>query len=170
MTYDLGWFPAKNSQNRAKINPIFPRKTGGYRTLILRYFSSPMAKYFPYKLFIIFDFGQLQREKDGQSCTKSATFGYLLFWISQRFLKHTLSLLEYCLWWKFHPNPTISGGELTPKKLQKRAISWMLNLYKKIWKFYNLTNANAILMKLTTMMYLHKTLNLAKDWGMTYRA
>ena len=40
----------------------------------------------------------------------------------------------------------------------------------KILKIYNLTIANATLMKLTTIMYLHKTFNLAEDWGVTYRA
>ena len=40
----------------------------------------------------------------------------------------------------------------------------------KILKIYNLTIANATLMKLTTIMYLHKTFNLTEDWGVTYRA
>ena len=29
----------------------------------------------------------------------------------------------------------------------------------------NLATTNAIVMKLTTIMYLHKTFNLAEDWG-----
>ena len=40
----------------------------------------------------------------------------------------------------------------------------------KILKIYNLTIANATLMKLTTIMYFHKTFNLKEDWGVTYRA
>ena len=40
---------------------------------------------------------------------------------------------------------------------------------QKHLKIYNLTTANATLIKLTTIMYLHKTFNLAKDWGVTHR-
>ena len=35
--------------------------------------------------------------------------------------------------------------------------------------FYNLTITNAILMKLTTTMYLHETFHLAKNWDGTHR-
>ena len=46
----------------------------------------------------------------------------------------------------------------------KRDISWMLNRYKKLWK-HNLTDTNAILMKFTTIMYLH----ILKTWGVRGR-
>ena len=35
-------------------------------------------------------------------------------------------------------------------------------------KIYNLTTTNATLVKLTTIMYLHRTFNLAEGWGVTY--
>ena len=35
--------------------------------------------------------------------------------------------------------------------------------------FYNLTITNAILMKLTTTMYLHETFHLAKNWDGTHK-
>ena len=35
-------------------------------------------------------------------------------------------------------------------------------------KIYNLTNTNAALMKLTTIMYLYKMFHLAEDWGVTH--
>ena len=41
---------------------------------------------------------------------------------------------------------------------------------QKHLKIYNLTTTNATLMKLTTIMYLHKTFNLAEGWGVTHRA
>ena len=41
---------------------------------------------------------------------------------------------------------------------------------RKHWKIYNLTTANAIKMKLTMIVYPHKTFHLAKDWGITHRA
>ena len=39
----------------------------------------------------------------------------------------------------------------------------------KTLKVFNLTTANAILMKLTTIMYLHKNCHLAKNWGVTHK-
>ena len=41
---------------------------------------------------------------------------------------------------------------------------------RKHLKIYNLTTANAALMKLTTIMYLHRMFNLAEDWDVTHRA
>ena len=45
-------------------------------------------------------------------------------------------------------------------------------LQQKHWEIYNLTTANAIKMKLNTIVYLHETFHLAKekDWGVTQRA
>lgn len=41
---------------------------------------------------------------------------------------------------------------------------------QKHLKIFNLTTANALLMKLTTIIYLTKTFNLAKDLGINLRA
>ena len=41
---------------------------------------------------------------------------------------------------------------------------------RKILKIYNFTTTNAILMKLTKVMYLHKTFHFIKDWAVTHRA
>ena len=41
---------------------------------------------------------------------------------------------------------------------------------RKHLKIYNLTTANATLMKLTMVMYLHKTFNVAEDWDITHGA
>ena len=43
-------------------------------------------------------------------------------------------------------------------------------LLQKHLKIYNLTTTNATLIKLTMIMYRHKTLNLAEDWGVTHKA
>ena len=40
---------------------------------------------------------------------------------------------------------------------------------RKHLKIYNLGTRNAIVMKLTTIMYHHKTFNLAEDWGVRQR-
>ena len=41
---------------------------------------------------------------------------------------------------------------------------------RKHLRIYNLTTKNATLMKLSTIMYLHKMFNLAEDRGVTHRA
>ena len=41
---------------------------------------------------------------------------------------------------------------------------------QKHWKIYNLTTANDIKMKLTTIVYLHETFHLAKNLDVTHRA
>ena len=43
-------------------------------------------------------------------------------------------------------------------------------LSRKHLKIYNLTTTNATLVKLTAIMYLHKTFILAEDWGVTHGA
>ena len=43
-------------------------------------------------------------------------------------------------------------------------------LPRKHLKYYNLGTTNAILMKLTMIMYHNKTFTLAEDWGVTRRA
>ena len=45
----------------------------------------------------------------------------------------------------------------------------MLHRTRKDLKTYNLTTTNATLMRLIKIMYLHKTFNLAEDWGVTYQ-
>ena len=40
---------------------------------------------------------------------------------------------------------------------------------QKHLKIYNLTTTNTTLMKLTTIMYLHKTFNLTEDLDVTHR-
>ena len=40
---------------------------------------------------------------------------------------------------------------------------------QKTMKNFNFTTTNAILIKLTTTMYLNKVFHLAKSWGVTHR-
>ena len=66
-------------------------------------------------------------------------------------------------------NSSIFAGERAqkppPASLPPQKVS-----FSKCLKIYNLTTTNATLMKLTTIMYLHKMFNLAEDWGITHRA
>ena len=75
---------------------------------------------------------------------------------------------EY-LWSKFQQTRAIFGGERAQKP-PKWGHFMDAASPQQHFKIYNLTTTNAILMKLTTIMYLRKKFNLAKDWGVTHRA
>ena len=62
------------------------------------------------------------------------------------------------------------GPETPPPPPPKRGHFMDAASPRKHLKIYNLTATNATLMKLTTIMYLHKAFNLAKDWGVTHMA
>ena len=73
------------------------------------------------------------------------------------------------LWSKFQQARAIFGGERAQKP-PKRGHFMDAASPQKHLKIYNLTTANATLMKLIIIMYLHKMFNLAEDWGVTHRA
>ena len=72
------------------------------------------------------------------------------------------------LWSKFQQTRAIFGGEKAQKP-PKRSHFMDAASPRKHLKIYNLTIANATLMKLTTIMYLYKMFNLAEDLGVTHR-
>ena len=72
------------------------------------------------------------------------------------------------LWLKLQQTGTIFGGERA-QKLPKRSHFMDAASPQKHLKIYNLTTANATLMKLTTIINLHKMFNLVEDWGVTHR-
>ena len=71
--------------------------------------------------------------------------------------------LQY--WWKFCTNWNRLGGAIY-EKLPKSGLQWYFSLLRKYLKIYNLATTDAILMKLTTIMYLHRGFNLEEDWGL----
>ena len=76
-------------------------------------------------------------------------------------------MIDY-LYSKFQLIRAIFGGERA-KKPPKRGHFMDAALPWKHLKIYNLRTTNAILMKLTTIMYHHMTFNLAEDWGITQK-
>ena len=136
-------FMAKNSQNRAKSNDIFPEKSrqeGPWfcNIWIARRLNSVL------KIFVFFDFDLLYRVKWGQSWEKTEKKCKLFvqravsvkIWIFQKFLKHCFPLLKYYLWRKFQQDRTIFGA-VRAQKNPKRVISWMLHRHENIGKFIN---------------------------------
>ena len=61
---------------------------------------------------------------------------------------------------KISANLSHIWGEKRPRNPLKRGHFMDAALPRKHLKIYNLTTTNATLMKLTTIMYLHKTFNL----------
>ena len=86
-----------------------------------------------------------------------------------KILKIQFFLLEYYTWWKFHQNWT-TFEEVRAQKAPKEGHFMDAESVRKTLKIYNLTTANAIFMKLTTIMYLSDTFNLEKDWSVTHWA
>ena len=107
-----------------------------------------------------------------QKCTKTINFGYVLFPLKHLILKDcsetVFVLWKTYLWLKFQQTRVIFAGERAQKP-PKRGHFMDAALPRKHLKIYNLTTTNAALMKLTTIMYLHKMFNLAEDWGVTHR-
>ena len=108
-----------------------------------------------------------------QKWNKTINFGYvpspLKHLISKDCTETVFVLQKTYLWSKFQQTRFIFEGE-RDQKLPKRGHFMAAALPRKHLKIYNLTTTNATLMKLTTIMYLHKTFNLAEDWGVTHRA
>ena len=75
--------------------------------------------------------------------------------------------LYYCS--KFEKNLTKFRGVMAEKS-RKSAQKWYFLLLGKHLKIHNLATSNAMLIKLTTIMYLHDTFNLTKNSGVTQRA
>ena len=70
---------------------------------------------------------------------------------------------------KFQKNLTSFGGVMA-KKPPRSSLRSNFQLLQKHLKIYNLATTNAILMKLTTMVYPYETFLLAKNWGVTHWA
>ena len=107
-----------------------------------------------------------------QKWTKTVNFGYVSFPLKHFILKdcsETAFLLwETYLWLKFQQTRAIFGRERAQKTPKRSHFMGAASSWKQL-KIYNLTTTNPILMKLTTIIYLHKTFNLEEDWVVTHR-
>ena len=86
----------------------------------------------------------------------------------ERLSRGCLFVMKDYLWLKFQQTQAIFDGERAHKS-PKSTHSMDAASLRKYFKLCNLTTGNATLMNLTTIMYLHKVFNLAKDWGVTHR-
>ena len=156
LTCDPALFPGKNSLNIGKSNRIFPGKGRGDKAFILTYLDSPTVEVF----LPCFLTSAIFRGKQGVKVRpKMPSFGSFLFNKNSNPSKKTSNFFFA----RVLPLVRISAildfiwGSKDPNTSQKE--HWMLNRYAKLLKILNLTTANAILMKLTTIMYLHESVN-----------
>ena len=154
-------FPGKKSPNIAKSNCVFPMNGRGDRDLILTYLDRQIAEVFPTTAYL-FQYrpssGGNGRSKWDQKCK---------LWIHLFFMKTQLLQIFFkqCFWFaKVLPLVRLSAilehilESKYPKTSQKGPFNgcWLV---RKTLKAFNLTASNAILMKLTTIMYLHESVN-----------
>ena len=77
---------------------------------------------------------------------------------------HVLSDLEPQNWKILEPK----FGEVRTQKPPKRGHFMNAKLVSKMFKIFNLTTTNVIVMKLTTIMYLYDIFSWTENWGVTY--
>ena len=160
LTCDPALFPGKNSTNIAKSNHIFPGKKRGNKTFILTYLYSPTADVFP-RQSLSFSNSAIFREKRGVKVgPKTLTFGLSLFhknsnpsknlqrnfWFARVLPLVRISVILDYMWGSKGPN-TYQKGPLDAESV------------REMLKIFNLTNTNALLMKLSTIIYLHESVN-----------
>ena len=88
---------------------------------------------------------------------KVQTLDLYLFYESLSFFSNNVFFLpEYYLWWEFRQYWTIFG-RLRAQKPSKKDHFMDAKSVRKTLKSFNLTTSNAVMMKLTTVMYLHES-------------
>ena len=156
LTCDPALFPGKNSPNIAKSNHIFPGKKRGNKTFILTYLYSPTADVFLHQSYLF----RIQLSSGRNVGPITLTFGLSLFhknsnpsknlqrnfWFARKLPLVRISVILDYMWGSKGPN-TYQKGPLDAESV------------RKMWKIFNLTNTNALLMKLSTIIYLHESVN-----------
>ena len=176
-TCDQTPFFAKKSQNSEKNYCIFPGKGRGNMALILQCLDSPMAKFFHRNIYFYWFWPSSGEKWEGDKVEpKVQTLGMSHFWKKLNFSKILktqflppliLPLVKLSaklgnIWKRGRggrpPIPPKKGHFMDAESVQKTL------------KIYNLTTTYGILVKLTTIMYLHKTFHFTEKWGVTHRA
>ena len=102
--------------------------------------------------------------------TQNKFFG-LISWNFQHYIKTITNVTCYLTlqhWSKFCTSRTWFGVVIFEKPPKSSQQSYFL-LLRQTLKIHNLRTTNAILMKLTKIMYLHETFHLAKNFDITPR-
>ena len=153
------WKNSENTPNIAKINRVFSGKGRGDRALILTYLDNPVAVAFPH-YWISFSISVIFRGKRVVKVgPKVQTLGRFLFHENSNpsYFFQTMFLFVRVLLMRILAILDHIWGSKGPKISQKRPFHGYWIGTQNIEN--NLTTTNAILMKLTTIMYLHESVN-----------
>ena len=161
LTCDPTVFPGKIIPNIAKSNRIFPGKEGVGKDFILTYFYSSMADVFPdYCLFfsILTIFGRKRGLKVGP---KVLTLGPTLFHLYSNPSKHFQTVFYFA---RVLPLVKILSilkpiGGVRAQKPTKKGYFVDAKSVRKTLEVFNLAIENTVLMELTTIMFLHESIN-----------
>ena len=160
LTCDLTVFPSKIIPNIAKSNRIFPRKGRGDKDFILTYLDSSMVEVFRSTAYF-FILTIIRRKRGVKLGRKVLTLSPSLF---HKYSNPSKKFQTVFLFARVLPLLRISAildhiwrvrTQKTSQKGQFRGC-WTV---RKILDIFNLTTTNAILIKLTTIMYFHESLN-----------
>ena len=155
------WKKSNNSLNIAKSNCTFPGKGRGDRDLILTYLDSPMAEDFPHYCLSFLDLAIFRGKRVVKVGLKVQILGPSLFHENSNpsiFFKQCFCLLEYYFWWEFRQYWTIYGAARA-QKFSRKGHFMDAESVRNTLKTFNLTTTNVILTKITTIMYLHESVN-----------
>ena len=132
-------------------------------------------KYHPNTFHLAENYGVNHRVYEGVTKKPLKKSQKISFWLLFfYFLRHKTELhMILCFslhhWSKFQKNPTSFGG-IIPIKPPRSSLKSTFMVLRKHLKIHNLATANAILMKLARIVYLHETFHLAKNLGVTLMA
>ena len=155
----LPYFLATIAQILQKVIVFFPGKVRGDRALILTCLNSPIANVFPHYCLYFFISTIFRGKRMVKVWPKVQTLGTSLFHEFFNFFSNNVfSLLECYLWWECRQYCTIFGGVRTQKPPKKNHFMDAESVRKTL-KTFNLATSNAIMMKLTAMIYLHEIVN-----------
>ena len=161
LTFDPALFPDKNIANIAKSNRIFPGKGRGDKDFILIYLDSSMAEVFPHYCLFFFILAIFMRKRGVKVGSKMLTLGPSFF---HKYSNLSKNFQTVFLFPRVLPLVRISElldhtGGVRTQKPPKKGYFVDAESVRKTLEIFNLTTTNAILMKLTTIMYLHESVN-----------
>ena len=161
LTCDPALFPSKSIPNIAKSNRILLGKGRGDKDFILTYLDSSMAEVFSRHCLFFSILAVFRRKRGVKVGPKVLTVGLPLF---HKYSNPSKNFQTVFLFARVLPLVRISaildhiGGVRTQKPSWKGYFVDAESV-RKMLEIFNLTTTNAILMKLTTIMYLHESVN-----------
>ena len=161
LTCDPALFPSKSIPNIAKSNRILLGKGRGDKDFILTYLDSSMAEVFSRHCLFFSILAVFRRKRGVKVGPKVLTVGLPLF---HKYSNPSKNFQTVFLFARVLPLVRISAilnhiGGVRVQKPPKRGYFLDAELVRKTLEIFNLTTTNAILMKLTTIMYLHESVN-----------